>query len=113
MKTTYGTMYYVDNMQEAVAYYKKTIGATAGYESDDWTEFDLGGHKLCLHSKKPGEKYDANGVLILNQDGIKALYERMKGDKLNVFGLHEIHPTAWVFHMKDSSLNEISFHGTP
>lgn len=113
MKTTYGTMYYVDNMKEAVAYYKKTIGAVAAYESDDWTEFDLGGHKLCLHAKRAGEKYDANGVMIINQDGLKALYEQMKNDKLNVFGLHEIHPNAWTFHMKDASQNEISFHGTP
>ncbi len=113
MNTTYGTMYYVDNMKEAVTYYKNTLGAKTGYESDSWTEFDIGGHKLCLHAKNAGEKYDANGILIINQDGLKALFEKMKGDKLNVFGLHEIHPEAWTFHMKDSSQNEISFHGKP
>lgn len=113
MKTTYGTMYYVNNMKESVAFYKKTLGATAGYESDSWTEFDFGGHRLCLHAKTDGEQYDANGILIFNHDGVKTLFESMKNDGLNVFGLHEVHPAAWTFHMKDASLNEVSFYGKP
>ncbi len=51
--------------------------------------------------------------MIINHDGIKALFESMKGDKLNVFGLHEVHPAAWSFHLKDNSQNEVSFYGKP
>ncbi|MCB0367513.1 MAG: hypothetical protein H6624_02415 [Bdellovibrionaceae bacterium] len=113
MKSTYGTMYYVDNMTDAVSFYKKTYGAEPTYESSDWTEFDFAGHKLCLHGKADGQSYDANGVLIFNQDGIKGLFEKRKGDGLNVFGLHEIHPEGWTFHIKDNSGNELSFYGKP
>lgn len=111
--STYGTMYYVDNMAQAVSYYKKSIGLTAGYESDDWTEFNIGTHRLCLHAKRAGETYTPNGVLIMSQDGVKSLYDKMKGDGLNVFGLHQIHPEAWSFHFKDNSNNELSFYGKP
>lgn len=113
MKSTYGTMYYVDDMKKSVEFYKKTIGATATYESDAWTEFNLSGHNLCLHSKRAGEKYDTNGVMIINAEGIQTLFNQMKNDGLNVFGLHEVHPGAWTFHMKDLSSNELSFYGKP
>jgi catechol 2,3-dioxygenase-like lactoylglutathione lyase family enzyme len=111
--TTYGTMYYVDDMQKAVSFYNKTLGVEPAYASEDWTEFDFTGHKLCLHSKRAGEKYDPNGVLIINQKNIKDLFSKMKADGFNVFGLHEVHPKAWTFHMKDVSNNELSFYGEP
>ncbi len=110
---TYGTMYYVDDMAKSVDFMKKTLGLTPGYASDAWTEFPVAGHSLCLHAKRAGEKYTDNGVLILETKGIKALFETMKGDGLNVFGLHEVHPEAWSFHLKDPNNNELSIYGTP
>lgn len=112
MKSTYGTMYYVNNMNESVAFYK-SLGLSVAHESADWTEFAIGGHNLCLHIKRPNEKYTDNGVLIIKNDGIKSLFEKMKNDGLNVFGLHEIHPNGWSFHIKDKNNNELSFYGTP
>ena len=113
IKSTYGTMYYVDSMKEAVAFYKMVTGATPEYESNEWTEFKFGEHRLCLHAKRDGHKSSPNGVLILNYDGVKSLFEKMKSDGLNVFGLHEVHPAAWSFHMLDKSNNETSFYGSP
>ena len=110
MKSAYGTMYYVDNMKDAVAYYKK-MGGTPGYESDFWTEFELAGHKLCLHAKNQKESYPVNGILILSHTGIKNLFETMKGDNYNVFGLHQVHEDMWSFHVKDQSGNEFSYYG--
>lgn len=111
MKTTYGTMYYVDQMNEAVEFYKKTLGLTPTYSSDFWTEFSLGEHRLCLHAKHPDEKYDANGVMIISYDGVNQLFETMKKDGYNVFGLHEVHPGHSSFHFKDNHNNELSFFG--
>ena len=113
MKSTYGTMYYVDDMKKSVEFYKKSIGATPTYESNDWTEFNLSGHNLCLHVKRAGEKYDANGIMIINAEGIEALFTQMKNDGLNVYGLHQVHPGAMSFHLKDISANEVSFYGKP
>lgn len=112
MKSTYGTMYYVNDMKQSVAFYK-TLGGAPTYESDSWTEFDMSGHRLCLHSKTPGQTHPENGILIMNHDGVNSLFEKMKGDGFNVFGLHVIHPGASSFHFKDNSSNELSFYGKP
>ena len=113
INSTYGTMYYVDDMKKSVAFFKSVLGISPGYEDSSWTEFKMGEHRLCLHAKNPSEKYAANGILILSKDGIKAHFEHMKRDGLNVFGLHEIHPEAWTFHFKDANNNELSFFGKP
>lgn len=113
MKKTYGTMYYVNEMSASVTFYKRSLGINPTFESSDWTEFDLSGHKLCLHSKKADQEFPTNGILILEVDGIKALYQNMLGDGHKVFGLHEIHPAAWSFHFKDINDNELSFYGKP
>jgi len=113
MKSTYGTMYYVDNMKKSVAYFAKLLGKKPRFESKEWTEFAVGGHALCLHEKGRGSKTRPNGVLILSAKGVKALFEKYRKQKLDVFGLHEIHPGASTFTLKDPSGNEISFYGAP
>lgn len=113
MKSTYGTMYYVANMTEAVAFYKSTLGFAPTHESPEWTEFSAGGHNLCLHLKEKNQAYRDNGVLIFNAENVKSLFEKMKGDGLSVSGLHEVHPGAWSFSLKDKDQNEVSFYGNP
>lgn len=110
---TYGTMYYVDDMDKAAAFYKGKLGLKPGYESPEWTEFPVGDHKICLHGKSGGETYTPNGVLIVSVTSVKTVFEKMKRDGLNVSGLHEIHPDGWRFLLKDVSGNELSFYGTP
>src|SRR5947209_3818486 len=110
---TYGTMYYVTNMKQAIEFYRKTLGVKPSDEGETWTEFDFGGHKLCLHATKPEETYPLNGILILNTDGVKSIFEKWKGDGLNVFNLHEVHPGAWTFHLRDHNGNEHSIYGAP
>ncbi len=112
MKGAYGTMYYVDDMKKAVDHFKKVLGVKPAYRSKEWTEFPVGGHRLCLHAKEPGGKYRPNGVLIVNANGLKALFERWKREKLRVSGLHEVHAGRWTFNVKDASGNELSFYGT-
>jgi hypothetical protein len=113
MKSAYGTMYFVDDMKKAVGYYTKLLGVKPRYESAEWTEFPVGKHGLCLHAKERRGRYRPNGVLIVDAKGVKALFERLKRGKLDVSGLHEVHPGAWTFTLKDSSGNELSFHGAP
>ncbi len=112
-KSTYGTVYYVDNMDQSVSYYKSKLGLTPSYESPEWTEFSIGGHNLCLYNKPPGETYAANGILIMNGEGVKSLYDQMTRDVLKTYGLHEVHPGHWIFRLKDPSGNELSIYGSP
>ena len=109
----YGTMYYVDHMAKSVALYRRILGRKPRYQSKEWTEFDLGGHAVCLHAKDRGKRFRPNGVLILNRSGIRRLFKTMKRRKLKVAGLQEVHPEAWTFTLTDPSGNELSFYGKP
>ena len=111
--STYGTMYYVDRMSQAVAFYQKLLRKKPRYQSKEWTEFDVGGHAICLHAKERGKRYRSNGILIIRRSGIRSLFKTMKRKKLKVSGLHEVHPSAWTFALSDSSKNELSFYGKP
>lgn len=112
MKSAYGTLYYVDDMKKSVAYFKALLGAKPRFASPEWTEFAVGEHALCLHAKGKGGKTRPNGVLIVNVKGVKALFAKL-GKKLDVAGLHEVHPAAWTFTLTDPSGNELSFYGPP
>lgn len=105
-------MYYVNDMEKAVKYYK-LLGFIPTQESPDWTEFAVSGHNLCLHQKKPGESYPQGGILIFNSEGIKSLFDRLKAQELDVHSLHQVHPQAWTFHLRDIDGNETSFYGSP
>ena len=111
MKSAYGTMYYVDDMKKSVAYFKQLLGTKPRFQSSDWTEFPIGKHALCLHAKGRGVKPQPNGVLIVSVKGVKALFDKLKKQKLDVFGLHEVHPGHLTFSLRDPSGNELSFYG--
>ena len=113
MKSTYGTMYYVRDMKKSVAELRKVFGSKPVFQNSEWTEFSIGGHRLCLHAKQRGGAYRANGVLIVNAKGVKKLYDAFRRRKFRVSGLHEVHPGAWTFNFNDSSGNDLSFYGAP
>lgn len=113
IKGIYGTMYYVSNMKQAIDFYRSTLSLKPTSESEEWTEYDLQGHKLCLHGTRPEGNYPLNGILIFEAKDIKALFEKLKSQGLNVFSLHEVQPGFWTFHLRDHNGNEHSFYGTP
>jgi len=45
--------------------------------------------------------------------GVKALHQKLQRKKHRVDGLHDVHPAAWTFTLKDASGNEVSFYGAP
>lgn len=109
---TYGTMYYVNNMTESIKYYTTVLGMKPTSESPGWSEFDMSGHRLCLHWKGDlNKEYPQNGILILYRDGIQNLFDGMKSDGYEVFGLHQVHGEMYSFHVHDISGGEISFYG--
>ena len=107
----YGTMYYVDDMKETVAFYKKLGFKPSPHSSDDWTEFHFGSHALCFHTKDENEDYKEGGILIVKADGIKSLHEKLKKDKIQVTKPKEVYKDTWTFHVVDPTGNEISLYG--
>jgi predicted enzyme related to lactoylglutathione lyase len=113
--SAYGTMYYVDDMKKAVAFYSKKLGLKPRHQSPEWSEFPVSdAHAICLHAKGKGKgKVKPGGTLILNAKGLKAIHGKLKRAKVAVSALHEVHPGAWSFTLTDPSGNDLSYYGAP
>lgn len=111
VKGCYGTMYYVADMKKSVAYYKDTLGLKPRYESEEWTEFDLGdGTALCLHPVN-GKKHHTGGTLIMNVQDIRGTVAAMKKKGAEFEGeVKEVHPGAFAAEFKDPAGNVISLY---
>jgi predicted enzyme related to lactoylglutathione lyase len=77
-KGTYGTMYYVTDMKKAVQYYRDMFDLKPESESDEWSSFDIGGHRICLHNLESGKTSDGKGVLITNVTNLKGMVVELK-----------------------------------
>ena len=75
---TYGSVYYVENMQKSVQYYKDMFNLIPEDESPEWTTFDLKGHKLCLHACAKDQKVNGNGILITQVKNLDSMVVELK-----------------------------------
>lgn len=105
---TYGTMYYVKDMGKAIQYYADQLGLKPAFESDDWAEFSVNGHSLCLHK---GDGPTGAGVLILKVNQLEKLVGQMKSRGVEfVAPIKEVHPGAYSAEFKDPDGNVISLY---
>jgi predicted enzyme related to lactoylglutathione lyase len=110
---TYGTMYYVQDMKKACAYYKEVLGLKPHFESDSWSEFDLKGTSLCLHGMEPGQKSDGKGIVILKVTGLKTMVDTLKNSGVEfVQEIKQVCEDSYCADFKDPSGNIVSLHGT-
>ncbi|MBI1860687.1 MAG: VOC family protein [Deltaproteobacteria bacterium] len=112
MTGAYGTMYYVRDMKKSCDYYKMTFGLSPRFESPEWTEFNVGGHGLCLHAMAPDFKSTSEvGVLICQVTGIRPLVESLTQQGVEFMGpVREVHPGAFSVDFKDPSGNVLSLY---
>src|SRR5688500_6955649 len=112
IKGTYGTMYYVKDMAKSSAYYKETLGLKPRWESPEWTEFDVNGHGLCLHSiDTAGKVPHEQGVLILHVKGINEMVSALKAKGVEFLkDVKEVHPGAYSVEFTDPSGNLLSLY---
>lgn len=111
MNGAYGTMYYVRDMKKAVDYYKNIFGLKPRFESQEWTEFDVAGHGLCLHAMVKEAKSVHGGILITKVKEIKKLIEELKRAGVEFNGtVKEVHPGAWSADFIDPSGNVLSLY---
>lgn len=109
----YGTMYFVQDMPQAAAFFKAKLGLKPRYESQEWTEFDLGGGALCLHAAAPG-KSAGNGTLILRVSKIRDLVAKLRASGVRVVSdVREIHPGAYGAEISDPDGNVVSLYDGP
>lgn len=109
---SYGTMYYVQDMQQAKDFYEKSIGLTPRFENENWTEFDLGdGTALCLHQMKPESPRILGGALIVNVEKIQEKVNELKKQGVEFLrGVSEVFPGAFSADFHDPSGNLISLY---
>ncbi len=119
-KGSYGTMYYVNDMKKSIAFYKETIGLTPQFESEGWTQFDLNGHALCLHSldktdsREATVKSDGGGTLILLVDDIQKVVGRLKEKRVTfTHDIIDMGEHGFCANFKDLDGYELSVYQYP
>ncbi len=107
---TYGTMYYVRDMQKSVQFYKDLYGKNPVFESPEWTQFDLNGSSICLHGVGEGQEIDGKGMLIHSVKGLKDAIPALKAMGVEfVKDYHEVCENGFAVDVRDPSGNVISF----
>jgi predicted enzyme related to lactoylglutathione lyase len=121
-KGTYGTMYYVKDMKKAVAFYRDVVGLTTQMEDEGWTQFDLGGHALCLHATgdrtrlmPQADKATAtNGILILEVTDIRTVVSSLKEKRVEFLGdVTDMGPHGMCADFRDLDGNIVSLYQMP
>lgn len=111
LRGTYGTIYYVKNMAESISWMKEKLGFLPSFESPQWTEYDCGGHNLCLHIRTEKDKIDSSGLLILRVKDIWGVVEDLKNRGVKIEREpYEVHPGAHSADFKDLDGNIISLY---
>ena len=77
---TYGTMYYVSHMEEACDFFQSHFNMEPVFRSEEWTEFNLTNHRLCLHFLANGETHPRTGILILQVNGLREMVDEMQSN---------------------------------
>lgn len=110
---TYGTMYYVKNVEKTAKFYKEKFGFKVGHTSKWWAEVvSPKGQMICLHLLEKGQK-PSGGVLIQNVVKMNELIAKLKKKGVKFTGKpHKVHGDEYTTHYKDTDGNELSIYGT-
>src|SRR5690242_20626982 len=102
-KGTYGTMYYVKDMNKALNFYKDKLGFKCRLESPDWSEFEMpNGQAICLHKTDGSMKQLPGGVMILNVVKLRELITKLKKTGVHFDGEpHNVHAEDYTINFVD------------
>jgi predicted enzyme related to lactoylglutathione lyase len=69
IERVYATIYYVDDWDESVAFYRDVIGLEPLYAERGWAEFEVGtAGRLALHARDTGDPADVTKVSLQVRD---------------------------------------------
>lgn len=106
---TYGTMYFVRDMDKSIAYYKDMFDLEPTEKSPGWTTYNFGGHELCLHIAEEGQSIDGKGILINRVKNLQGVYEELKSRGVEFMNeIHQVCDGGYAVDYKDPSGNQIS-----
>lgn len=82
----------VDDMAEAVAFYRDTLGLPVQYESDDWVELDAGNVVIALRrygsgpEGRPELDVGDGATIVFQVDDIEATREALENEGVEFIG---------------------------
>ena len=69
IERVYTTIYYVDDWDRSVTFYRDVVGLKPLYVEKGWAEFEVGkGGRLAIHWRDPGDPADVTQVSIQVRD---------------------------------------------
>jgi predicted enzyme related to lactoylglutathione lyase len=68
VERVYATIYYVDDWEASVAFYRDVIGLKPVHVEKGWAEFEVGGTRIALHARHPGDAADVTHVSLQVRD---------------------------------------------
>jgi hypothetical protein len=114
LKGTYGTMYFVKDMQKSVAWFRGNFGLVPSFESAEWTEFPIqGGTSICLHNIDSQQKHNTSGFVILRVDNIRDVVADLQKKDVRTDEIKEVCPGAQAANIYDLDGNVISLYDGP
>lgn len=106
---TYATMYFVNDMTKALAYYKDMFNMEPTEQSPGWATFDFNGHRLALHATEEGKVSDGKGELIINVKNLEGVVTELKSRGVEfVSDITNVCEGGWAADFKDPSGNTMS-----
>lgn len=106
---TYGTMYYVRDMDKSVKFYKELYAKEPESHSSEWTTFNLNGTTLCLHLADKAAEIDGKGILIHNTKNLKGMLPLLKSLGLEIEkDYHQVCEGGYALDFRDPSGNRMS-----
>ena len=83
IERVYTTIYYVDDWDRSVAFYRDVLGLKPLYVEKGWAEFQVGtGGRIAIHPRHPGDAADVTQVSLQVRDidaTLRELTERGAG----------------------------------
>lgn len=111
MKLSY-VMKFVSNMDEAVKFYRDTMGMPLRFQSPGWSEFETGSTVFALH---PASEHNPPGKVELgfSVDDLKQFYEAMMAKSVNFPMAPTKQDFGWLAQFVDSEGSACSVFQQP
>ena len=106
----YGVIYYVDDWDASVAFYRDVIGLKPAHVEKGWAEFEVGeSGRIALHPRDPGDAADVTQVSLQVRD-IDGTLRDMEGGGARVIQPVRREPFGAIAAVADPSGNVIGLY---
>lgn len=103
----------VDDVQEALGFYRDTLGLEQLRDEGDWAELDANGLRIGLNGRESPSGDGGAVIAFQPQGGIDEAVQELKSAGVEVPGDVSEHPWGRVASIKDPSGNDLQLYEPP